>query len=133
MDKLKIYSILAWGEIFINIFVSVILYFFDKEIQVIWNGDKNILVKSLNVLSYQGYTQHLFLGSFSMIVTTYLLFKMVKAVIRGKLNRTGVVIVIQIIMLMILMLLISFLLYNPMVIALLTCIIATFIIILAHS
>ena len=134
MYKWNTYIKLSWITIIIDVFISIYLYIFGKELKHIWNTDDNIVIKSFNVLSYAGYLYNFLLGIFSIIGTGYLLVKIIQYIIHSGLDDDdGTIIIIQIIILVLLLLILGYLLYNPIIIALLVCIGVAFGIISMYS
>ncbi|TGY53933.1 hypothetical protein [Ligilactobacillus murinus] len=131
-SELNRYSIFSGLATILDILVIPYMYFFDKELRYIWQSDSNIIIKSFNTLAYDGYMPHLIVGVVSIIITGYLLIALVRAAI-SNIDSADIWIVILILLLVIFICIIGYLLYNPIILALLVCLGVAFAVVSAYS
>lgn len=130
--KLNKYSTFSWLATIFDIPVITYMCFFDKELRYIGQSDSNIIIKSFNTLAYDGYMPHLIVGVVSIIITGYLLIALVRATISNT-DSADIWIVILILLLIIFICIIGYLLYNPIILALLVCLGVAFTVVSAYS
>lgn len=123
MNRLLNYHYCFLVDISVNFIVAVYLYIFDPKLQYIWETRDGLIIKSIAVLEYPGYTNHLLLGVITIASNGYIIIKVITFLVKeyGYYDNIAIIL-IELILAIILLILLCYLIYNPIVIALLVCI-----------
>lgn len=76
MYKWNTYIKLSWITIIIDVFISIYLYIFGKELKHIWNTDDNIVIDKPLTITLGTYE-----GMLMIYLTLYILFALLKILI----------------------------------------------------